>query len=267
MRLAVPVLCASGLAVLGCMADVEESAPPIPAGEIEQAWLFDPDFEVDFEACREVANVGLLPTANARPLVPEEFTLVGENDELTPFVVRTVHCDSIAVDGKLPKPGNIVQIGVLILAPEGDGDINNYTLYFDTSNLRLALRLALAGVNASWVPTLQESLDEEPDGSGDYEFAVPPPFQPRMAFAGPVGAPVGGPIPFVANWWRHSFGDTVKMSSTFPELFIADNDVVLTVPPGSQLAQLIGATEVSDWPVLKLFDTFPSAHMVVTRGD
>jgi hypothetical protein len=264
MRLAVPVLCASVLVVVGCVADVEES---VPAGEIEQAWLFDPDFEVDFEDCREVANVGLLPTANARPLVPDQFTLVGENDALTPFVVRTVHCDSVSVDGKLPTPGNIVQIGLLILAPEGDGDINNYTLYFDTSNLRLALRLALAGVNANWVPSLHESLDEEADGSGDYKFKVPPPFKPRLTFAGPVGAPVGGPIPFVANWWKYSFGDTVKMNSTFPELFIADNDVVLKVPAGSPLANLIGATEVSDWPVLKLFDTFPSAHMVVTRGD
>lgn len=267
MRFAVAVLCVSGLAVSGCVADVEESAPPIPAGEIEQAWLFDPDFEVDFEDCREVANVGLLPTANARAKVPAEFTLVGENDALTPFVVRTVHCDSIAVDGKLPAPGNIVQIGVLIVAPEGDGDINNYTLYYDTSNLRLALRLALAGVNANWVPTLQESVSLNADGSGDYKFKVPPPFQPRMTFQGPVGAPVGGPIPFVANWWRYSFGDTVKMNSTFPELFIADNDVVLTVPKGSPLAKLIGATEVSDWPVLKLYDTFPSAHMVVTRSD
>lgn len=54
------------------------------------------------------------------------------------------------------------------------------------------------------------------------------------------------------------------MASTFPELFTAGNGVVLTVPAGLPLAAILGATTVSSWPVLQLFDNFPSAHMEVT---
>ncbi len=36
--------------------------------------------DVDFAGCREVANAGLAPTANIRPLVPAQFTLVESAD-------------------------------------------------------------------------------------------------------------------------------------------------------------------------------------------
>jgi hypothetical protein len=75
---------------------------------------------------------------------------------------------------------------------------------------------------------------------------------------------VGGPIPFTANWWSTSKEGTVKMASSFPQLFIADNSVNLSVPAGTPLAGLLGATTVTSWPVLKLFDNFPTAHMHVT---
>ena len=75
---------------------------------------------------------------------------------------------------------------------------------------------------------------------------------------------MGGPIPFVANWWSASPSGTVKMNSTFPELFIADNGVNLSTPAHAPLANLLGATSVTSWPALKLFDNFPGAHMDVT---
>jgi hypothetical protein len=259
-RAVIFVLCASSVLAQGCTADVDDPEA------VEQAALAehgrDAAFDVDFSGCREVANVGIMPTANARPLVPSQFTLVGDGTPTTPFVVRTVHCDTVTVEGKQSHDVKMVQIGVLIVAPDGDGDINNYTLYYDTSSERLAEHLQEVGVKARFAPLLQESLHINHDGSGQYHFAEL--IDPRFTFDGPVGAPVGGPIPFVANWWSASSSGTVKMNSTFPALFTADNSVNLTVPAHGQLASLLGATTVTSWPVLKLFDNFPGAHMQVT---
>ncbi len=256
------LLAAGALAAPAC-GDAPAAPGRQPIDRVAQAVRGDQPFDVDFAGCREVANVGLLPTANARPLVPSSFTLVGEDAAQTPFVVRTVHCDSISVDGNDDKPGDILQIGALITAPDGDGDINNYTLFFDTSHERLAARLKKAGVAARLVPQLQESFTPDADGSGAYHFAVPAPFDPELSFDGRVGAPVAL-LPFLANWWATD-GVTVKMSSTFPELSASfDDSVALTVPAGTPLASLLGATSVSAWPVLTLFDHFASAHMHVT---
>jgi hypothetical protein len=250
------------MVTIGCAAS---PGGPERVGEVGQAENGNGGpFDVGFASCREVANVGLLPTANARPLVPAQYTLLGDGGPSTPFVVRSVHCDSISVGNGSATPGDLIQIGFLIVGPDGDGDINNYTAYYDTSHARLAELLRMAGVPAKNVPILSESVTVDADGSGIYDFQVPAPFEPTLEFAGPVGAPVGGPIPFVANWWATASGVTVKMSSTFPQLFIADNDVTLTVPAGSALANLLGTTTVSSWPVLKLFDHFPSAEMHVT---
>jgi hypothetical protein len=79
-----------------------------------------------------------------------------------------------------------------------------------------------------------------------------------------VGAPSTTPIPFTANWWSTSEKGTVKMASTYPQLFASGDSVTLRVPAGSSLAEILGTTTVSDWPVLVLFDNFPSAHMQVT---
>ena len=256
------IIAVSAALASGCVASTGAPEAVDLAAEAEHA--DDGGFDADFAGCREVANVGLVPTARARPLVPPQFTLVGDGTPSTGFVVRTVHCDSISVDGKPGKPGDLAQIGLVIVAPDGDGDINNYTLYYDTSNAQLAEHLRAAGVDARNVPVLEESLTANPDGSGQYHFAVPAPFAPQFSFDGPVGAPVGGPIPFVANWWTSSGDGTVKMNSTFPQLFTAGDSVALKVPAGSPLATLIGATTVTSWPVLELSDVFPAAHMHVT---
>jgi hypothetical protein len=248
----IPFLCLA--LALGCSAG---SAPSDAVAQDERVPL-----GVDFAGCREVANVGLMPTANARPLVPPQFTLAGD-DVNTPFVVRSVHCDSVSVDGDPASPGNLIQIGLVITAPEDDGaNINNYMLYYDTTDGELSGRLRGMGVPATEAARLSESLTLNPDGSGQYQFVVPAPFEPQLVFAGPVGAP-SAPFPFVANWWFTSKGQTIKMHSSFPGLIYAGNSVTLTVPDGSALAGLIGSTTVSSWPALALFDTFPAAHMDV----
>ena len=257
------VFCLFPMLSLGCAAPVTTGDAPEALAQATQADEAFP-LGVDFAGCREVADVGLAPTANIRPLVPAQFTLSGGTGPTTSFVVRTVHCDSISVDGNPGLPGDLLQIGAVIVAPDGDGDINNYTFYYDTTHLGLAARLAARGVPARWVPALQESLVVNPDGSGQYRFVVPAPFEPRLTFAGPVDAPSTTPIPFTANWWSTSDEGTVKMASSFPQLYDNGDSVVLTLPEHSPLAEVLGTNVVSSWPTLALFDHFPTAHMDVT---
>lgn len=153
-------------------------------------------FYADFAGCREVANVGNLPMANARPLVPPQFTLVGEGTATAEFVVRTVHCDAISVDGGEGRPGDLAQIGIVIVAPGGnDADINNYTLYYDTNDARLAAHLLAVGVDALFVPDLEESLAVNPDGSGQYHFADRGPSRRGSRTTAPSGRPWAGRSP------------------------------------------------------------------------
>src|SRR5690349_11234424 len=66
------------------------------------------NFTVEFSGCVESIGVGLIPTSLAQMLIPPGFHLVGEGQPFTPIVVRTAHCQGIAVDGHKPKPGSVV---------------------------------------------------------------------------------------------------------------------------------------------------------------
>jgi hypothetical protein len=110
------------------------------------------DFTVQFTDCVESIGVGFAPTANLRALIPAEFILAGEGSLLSPLVARTSDCRGIAVDGASPKAGSIVQIGAVIVPPDFTGDINNYTLFYYTSDAKLAHHLTKLGVNIQHVP-------------------------------------------------------------------------------------------------------------------
>jgi hypothetical protein len=86
------------------------------------------NFPVEFTDCVESIGVTLVPTALARACVPAQFILVGEGQPVTPLVVRTASCRGISVSGHEPKAGEIVHIGLVIVPPDGTGDINNYTI-------------------------------------------------------------------------------------------------------------------------------------------
>src|SRR5215510_6546532 len=92
------------------------------------------DFNVEFTNCVESIGVGLVPTEVVQPLVPAGFHLVGEGQPVTPIVVRTADCGGIAVAGERSKAGSVVQIGVVIVPPDFSADINNYTLWYYTSD-------------------------------------------------------------------------------------------------------------------------------------
>jgi hypothetical protein len=96
------------------------------------------NFPVEFTDCVESIGVTLVSTALARAYVPAQFILVGEGQPVTPLVVRTASCRGISVTEHPPKAGEIVQVGLVIVPPDGTGDINNYTLWYYTGDAELA---------------------------------------------------------------------------------------------------------------------------------
>jgi hypothetical protein len=249
---------------VGCAPESEgelEEQAVVEAG-VETWWLYDDDdFTVEFEDCVESIGVGLVPTQAARARTPAEYILVGESDPVTPLVVRTSHCDEIEVDGHYGHQGSIVQIGAVIVPPDFTGDINNYTFWYYTDHLALAVRLRAAGVNARYVWNLDYDYD---DADGELRVTIPGGWgAPGLEIEGTVvesEVPAGS---FDANWWRASHSSGVKMATNVPVLDIGSADLLLTTNSSNALGQLIGGSSLG-FPILQQFNTFDDATMQVT---
>lgn len=216
---------------------------------------------VEFSDCVESIGVGLVSTAQAEVLVPAPFIVVGTGTPVTPLVVRTSDCGGIAVDGGPTKAGSVVQIGVVIVPPDFTGDINSYTLFYYTSDVKLAHRLADTGLPAQHVGHL--TYDVTPGAPGELHVRVPRPGSPALSVDGTVGnpAPAGS---FVANWWVGTDAGAIKMSTTVPAITIGAADLVLTTNPGGALGHLIGGESIG-FPLVQQFNAFAGAHMDVTH--
>jgi hypothetical protein len=218
-----------------------------------------PNFTVEFTDCVESIGVTLAPTPNVRAYVPQSFILAGEGQPLTPVVVRTAHCGRIATAGHGIRGGDIVQIGAVVVPPEFGGDIDNYTIWYYTTDLRLALRLLQAGVSAQWVPTIDYDFDPNDE---TLHVRVPLPGVPRLVVSGSV-APSSQPAgSFVANWWQSSNGRRTKMSTNVPVISIGAADLILTTSSNGPLGQLFGASSTG-FPIVQQFNTFARANMKV----
>jgi hypothetical protein len=215
---------------------------------------------VEFTDCVESIGVGLVSTQRARPLVPSQFQLAGDAT-VTPLVVRTSRCGGISTDGHKPKPGAIVQIGLVIVPPDFTGDINNYTLWYFTSDGKLASELNKRGVDARHVPTIDYDLDLD---SGSLRVAVAQPGQPRLTLGGTVEESTNPAGSFEANWWKAVDG-TTKMDTKVPLIFIGSAHLTLQTDPNEALGRLLGSGSAG-FPLLEQFNTFPSAHMTVTSS-
>jgi hypothetical protein len=219
-----------------------------------------PGFAVDFTNCVESIGVTLVPTVSARAYVPDQFILAGDGQPVTPLVVRTARCAGVATAGSGSTAGEIVQIGAVIIPPDGTGDINNYTIWYYTSDPLLALRLLLAGVRAQWVPTID--YDYHPHNNS-FHVRVPLPGLPRLELSGSVNPSAQPAGSFVANWWQATRGGNVKMSTHVPVIKIGGADLVMTTNQHGPLGQVTGGSSTG-FPILQQFNTFGAAHMQIT---
>ncbi len=218
---------------------------------------------IEFIECVESIGVTLLPTSQVEALVPSEFHVVGEGQPLTPIVVRSANC-RISVDGYRARTGTVVQIGAVIVPPDFTGDINNYTLWYYTSDAKLAQQLKQLGIKAQHVPTIEfGQIPSGNDGLDSFHVAVPRPGRPALSLDGevvPSGMPAGT---FTANWWVATDRGTVKMQTFVPEILIGGADIVLTAEANSPLSDLIGGQTLS-FPILQQFNVFETALMDVS---
>ena len=230
------------------------------AGAVSVAPDSSANFPVEFSDCVESIGVTLVSTESARAYVPAGFILVGEGQPVTPLVVRTASCQGIAVNGDAPTTGDIVQIGLVIVPPDGTGDINNYTLWYFSSDAKLATQLRKIGVGAQLVPTIDYDFDP---GDNSLFVLVPMPGSPRLAVSGAVQP---SPLPagsFLANWWRQTEAGNVKMSTNVPIINIGGAGLTLTTNANGPLGQLIGGGSTG-FPLLQQFNTFGAARMEVS---
>lgn len=219
--------------------------------------------DVDFVDCVESIGVGLVPTALAQELTPEGFILVGGADPVTPLVVRTAHCDKIKIKNKTSRDKTIVQIGAVIVPPDGTGDINNYTYWYFTDDETLADKLQDAGVQAEDVCNIGFSYNRHQTSNNFRVRVYGDPYIDIRGTVTPSVVPVGS---FDANWWQTSFDDGVKMATNVPNISIGSANLTLTTNPNSDVADLIGGTTLG-FPIIQQFNTFPNAHMHVDVVD
>ncbi|AUX29687.1 MULTISPECIES: hypothetical protein [Sorangium] len=216
-------------------------------------------FSVNFTNVVETVGLELVPTDEARALVPDEFVLAGEADPVTPITVRTAHADGISVNGGTATPGSVVQIGLLVVPPDGTGDVNSYTLWYYTDHALLALKLIQAGFLAQYVPNLEYDVSLT---DSDIYVRVPFPGSPRLVVEGSIAPSGAPPAPFVANWWVSTWHGPVKQATTISSLLFGGADVSLATNAGNALGGLIGGS-TAEFTVLDSFNQFPSAQTTV----
>ncbi len=220
-------------------------------------------FTVDFEQCTEFVGITSVPIGNVIDLVPSSVTIVRDEGTNARIVVRIVDCEAIRVDGqKRARPGRLSQIGVTV---EGDGsaDIDNYTLWYGTTNARLKARLTAAGMRTVRVRRFVFDADVDDDGMGTLFTRVSARRLPNHAVQSEILGMAPSSVPFVARWVTDGRRGTVEMVTTFPNLFFGGAVSELTTPINSELAAVLG-TDVATFGGLDSYNGWDIATMVVT---
>jgi hypothetical protein len=222
-------------------------------------------FAVEFSNCVESIGVTLVQTEQARALIPNEFHLVGDGTPLTPLVVRTARCD-IDLAGRKTSGGEIAQIGLVIVPPDFTGDINNYTLWYYTTDAELANHLVRLGVSAQHVQNIAYGYQSGPAQIPvPFSVNIPRPGDPMFSLNGNVTRSETPSGSFLANWWQKGRRGIVKMNTNVPSIFIGNADLTLKTEADNELGELISGGSIG-FQILQQFNTFDNAHMAVSVG-
>ncbi len=241
--------CASTVAA-GCVVeDSEESAVEADeeaVGSDQEAINWHPQpFDVEFTDCEDTAGITPISRAAAQATVPPGFTLAGSGDT-APFVVRIAHCQGVSVDGQNPREATVVQVGVTIVAPDGNtANLNNYTGWYYTDHLGLAIRLAIAGMDVQWTPLLKYKYTKNAAQTGG-TLLLKVPGVPSFRIDGTVNEPTVAPTLYEANWWQAGRHGLVQLDTVLPAIAFGTAPALsITTPAGSDIADLIGGTSTS----------------------
>lgn len=218
---------------------------------------------VAFTGCTEAVGLDVIPAANARPLVPEQFVLApaDEAGELAIMLVRVVECEGIAVGPLPPSPGRFAHVGVALANGEPGADANNFQLTFATDHGPLLAAMLLNGVSARYDHDLV--FDH---GEGPIDIAVDPAGGASYSGSGSGFLYPIERVPFLAAWYAQTRCGVVQMRIEYDGVQFGGSDVVVTLPAGSSLAALAGRTTLS-FAVLNTYNDFLTGDMTYNRVD
>ena len=212
-------------------------------------------FDVAFANCTEMASLTPVAIGNLRPLVPAQYAIANEANGAGFLVVRISNCAGVTVDGASEGPGTVAQVGVNLVAPSGSGDIDNYTLYYDTTSAHLSARLRSFGFDSRWLPGIEYATT-----GTSLSIAVP---GRGYSVSGPVTPPTASAVPFVADWWSARRTSESKTTTTFTAIQFSTANMTITTARGSELRQVLGAPSAT-FPIFDSYNQFTIAHMTVT---
>src|ERR1700730_13234862 len=180
-------------------------------------------FTVHFTGCTEFAGWGPVALAEAQLLVPAGYMIAGATMGQAAIVVRATSCQDVAIGQSAAQPTELSQIGINLVAPDGTGDINNYTVIYVTNSRALAEYFQTAGLPAVLDPQL--TYEFTPDSSGTsgqlYVTAAGEEVPAYFLFGTETDPPPNSQQSFLANWWFSGYGGKMKQSTSFSVLSFA----------------------------------------------
>jgi hypothetical protein len=223
-------------------------------------------FTVHFSGCTEFVGWGPVSLAEAQPLVPAGYVIAGAASGQAAIVVRATSCQGVAVGQSPTQPTELSQIGINLVAPDGTGDINNYTVIYVTNNRALAEHFQTAGFPAVFDPQLTYEYTPDSSGvSGQLYVTVAGKELPAYFLFGTETDPLpNSQQSFLANWWFTGHGDKMKQSTSFPVISFGTAAVTLYTSNTSLLGNLIGGNAASDFSFLSVRGVYPTATMTVS---
>jgi hypothetical protein len=253
------------LLAAACSDPGAESGVTSDTVSVEQAYskldASNKDFDVQFSECNVFAGLANVPAANARALVPAEYTLAGNAPNAT-MVVRVVHCNDVVVDGTSRGSTIISHIGIGIVGPDTTVNLNNYTLWYATDNAVLHAKLTAAGLDADMSNSLGIGLAT----NGTLSVVSSSSHTPSFRVDGTATLPTAAPVPTSATWWENGNHGAVSSKTVLPVIQFGTAHSVLTTPANSALAALIGGTSLT-FAVLDSYNLFPAGTMEVRDTD
>ena len=223
-------------------------------------------FKAQFAGCSEFVGWGPVPLAAAQPLVPSRYVIAGAANGQAAIVVRATSCEAVSVDQSRSQPTKLSQIGINLIAPDGTGDIDDYTVIYVTNNEDLAIRFQIAGLLAVFDPQLAYKYNSDASGdSGElYVSSGGEELSPYFFFGTETEPPPNSGQTFLANWWFTGPEGRMKQSTLFPVISFGTAAVFLYTSDVSLLGKLIGGNADGDFSILSTRGVYPAATMTVS---
>jgi hypothetical protein len=223
-------------------------------------------FTVHFAGCTEFVGWGPVSLDEAQPLVPTGYVIAGAAMGQASIVVRATSCQSVAIGQSAAQPTELSQIGINLVAPDGTGDINNYTVIYVTNNQALAEHFRTAALPAVFDPELTYQYTPDPIGTSSelYVAAAGQDLPAYFLFGTESDPPPNSQQSFLANWWFTGDGSKMKQSTSFPAISFGKAAVTLYTSNTSPLGNLISGNTASNFSILSVRGVYPAATMTVT---